>query len=219
MGSASFYGNPFLGMYAKANDSICFLPNNISPSLSHELPALETEAVEVSIFNSGIIGLYITINNNGVVLPDIVQDEEIKKFKKSGLNCTVISEVKNAFGNNIAANDKGGVINPSLSNEDRKKAEDCLGVELVSMAVKGYETVGSVCFATNKGFIAHNELNNEELKELEGIFKVKGINGTVNMGSIFVGLGIIANSHGYIVGDNTSGVEVNRIEDALDLIK
>jgi len=39
--------------------------------------------------------------------------------------------------------------------------------------------------------------------------------GTVNFGSPLVGSGILANSRGYVAGDETTGPELGRIEDAL----
>lgn len=215
----SFYGNPFLGMYARCNDNIAVIPKHTPEKFVPSLSELDVKLHQMSVFGSSMIGLYISMNSNGIVLPDCIYDEEFLEFKKLGLNCTKISEINNAIGNNIVANDYGGIINPNISKEDQIKAEECLGVELVPMEIKRYFTVGSVSYATNKGFLSHNDLSDADLKEFESIFKVKGLNGTVNMGSLFVGMGMIANSKGMVIGDLSSGVEINRAEDALDLIK
>ena len=42
--------------------------------------------------------------------------------------------------------------------------------------------------------------------------------GTVNLGSPLVGSGLLANSYGYLAGDETTGPELGRIEDALDFL-
>ena len=48
------------------------------------------------------------------------------------------------------------------------------------------------------------------------IFKVKVITGTVNHGVPLIGSGLIANSYGAIVGNITTGIELGRIEEALN---
>ncbi|RLF51129.1 MAG: translation initiation factor IF-6, partial [Thermoplasmata archaeon] len=42
--------------------------------------------------------------------------------------------------------------------------------------------------------------------------------GTVNHGAPLIGSGIIANSHGAIIGSLTTGIEMNRIEEALGFL-
>jgi translation initiation factor 6 len=42
--------------------------------------------------------------------------------------------------------------------------------------------------------------------------------GTVNYGAPLVGSGLVANGSGYVVGEDTTGPELGRIEDTLDYI-
>jgi translation initiation factor 6 len=98
-----------------------------------------------------------------------------------------------------------------------KKIEDTLGVEAASMEISGYKTAGMMVVATNKGWAANNRISAEEAQEFEKIFKAKGLNCTINGGTPMVGLGIVANSKSAIVGEDTSGFELGRIEQALDL--
>ena len=41
--------------------------------------------------------------------------------------------------------------------------------------------------------------------------------GTINHGVPFIGSGLVANSKGALVGDLTTGIELGRIEEALNL--
>ena len=91
-------------------------------------------------------GLYIAMNSKGIVLPNMMRERD-RGHRSTGLNVLVSDEKNNAHGNNIAVNNKGGIINPNISHEERKKMEDVLGVELVPMTVAGYSTVGSACLA------------------------------------------------------------------------
>jgi len=53
---------------------------------------------------------------------------------------------------------------------------------------------------------------------LEELFELPVDVGTVNLGSPLVGSGLLANSYGYLAGDETTGPELGRIEDALDFL-
>jgi translation initiation factor 6 len=139
-------------------------------------------------------------------------------FKEKGMNVAVMTGAFSASGNNIAANDFGAVANPLLPKKELKKISDCLGVEAVPMGVAGYFTSGSAVLATNKGFAAHNRASAEELKELQSILRVPGQNCTLNTGVAFVSLCAIANSHGAIFGEESTGFEVGRAAEALGLV-
>lgn len=212
------YGNAFVGLFARANDSVAFIPKNISEKFLKACEqVLGVELVRLSVANSDFIGLLTALNNNGMILPHTIYSEEVREAKKTGLNVFVSKSKLCAFGNNIAANSNGCIANPRLSKKEAKEIQDCLGVEVVQATVAGFSTVGSACLATGKGFVAHNEASEEELSLLESVFKVSGLNATANMGVPFVGTSIVANSNGCIAGEPTSGFELGRITEALSL--
>jgi translation initiation factor 6 len=68
---------------------------------------------------------------------------------------------------------------------------------------------------TNRGVLAHPRMTDAELAELEDLFGLPVDVGTVNFGSPLVGSGVLANCRGYVAGDETTGPELGRIEDAL----
>lgn len=207
--------NPFIGLFGRANDTHTLLARNVQPNFLNACSVLKTKVIQTSIGGSNLIGIYATMNSNGIVLSSVAEEEEIRELKKLGFNVLRCSDKRNAVGNNIAANDKGGIINKNIDAKERRKASDCLGVPLEKLSLAGYETVGSACVVTNRGFVAHNDASDDEIAELESIFKVRGVTGTVNMGSPFPSLGLIANSHGYVMGEKTSGFEIVRIEEGL----
>jgi len=53
---------------------------------------------------------------------------------------------------------------------------------------------------------------------LESLFNCKGLNCTVNGGTALVGAGVCANSNGALVGMSSSGFELARVSQALDLV-
>ena len=214
----SNFGNPYIGLFAKASDKLVAVDLAASPKLLKVLPTLGVPVELTTFCGSGLAGIFLAMNSNGVVLPKFSGKEEIAIFKRHGLNVSFISGPFSAVGNNIAANDFGAIVNPEMSSHDRKIISDALGVEVVGKHVAGFVTAGSCITATNKGFIAHNRSTEEELKEFKSILKVDGVNCTVNMGTAFVSLGVIANSKSALFGEATTGFEIGKASDALGVL-
>jgi len=219
MKRTDYFGNPWIGMFVKTNDSITLIPRDSPGKVEGAMAPLGTEVKRVSVGESNLLGIYVAMNNSGAVLPNIASDDEVKGIKNLGINVYHSKGSHNANGNNIAVNDKGGIINPNVSPADRRKMEDALGVELVPMRITGYSTVGSSCIATNGGFLAHYRASEEELKEIGSVLKVPGLKGTVNTGVGFVAFGVVVNSNGYVAGRDTTAFELGRVVEALGLVE
>ncbi|MBU0591243.1 translation initiation factor IF-6 [Candidatus Micrarchaeota archaeon] len=220
MKKITYFGNSWLGMFIKTNDSITLLPIDSMAKL--EVPAVEilkTTILKTTVGDTNLLGMYTAMNNNGLVLPNIVEEREVSAIKKSGINVYISKEKNNAHGNNVTVNDKGGIINPHVSRTETNAMGDVLGVELVPMKIAEYSTVGSSCIATNGGFLAHYKSTADELKAIEDALKVKGSKGTINTGAGFVAYGIVVNKNGYLAGEQTTAFELGRVEEALGLIK
>ena len=70
---------------------------------------------------------------------------------------------------------------------------------------------------TNKGGICHPDISRSEKEEMEKNFNLKIMEGTVNFGLPLVGAGIVANSNGAVCGRQSTGVELGRMEEGLNL--
>ena len=219
MRRCDYFGNQWIGMFIRSNDELTLFPLDALKKLEEKSKFLKTEPVKLTIGESNLLGVYIAMNNNGAVLPNVATKDEVNKIKKLGLNVYKSKSRHNAHGNNIAANDKGGIINEDVANAERKKMEDVLGVELVPSRVGEYVTVGSACIATNNGFLVHYKATDSNIKSLKKIFKVDGDRGTVNTGVGFVSYGVVANSKGYIAGEKTTAFEMGRVMEALGFIE
>jgi len=79
-------------------------------------------------------------------------------------------------------------------------------------------TVGSAGIVTNKGCLLHRDASGDEIKIVEQILKVNVGIGTANFGSPFVGSCMIANSHGAVVGESTTGAEITRLMETLGFL-
>ena len=215
----NFRGDPNLGFYAIPTDDFCIVGKGLmSKNIKKIEEILKVEVVKATISGSEMIGLFSAANKNGIVLPKIVEDKEIEFFKKMGLNVFVAKVKPTAMGNLILVNDKGCIISKDLKGL-KKEIEDCFGVPVEVGTIAGLSVVGSAGYVTNQGLLVHRDCKEDEMKMLEDVLKVEGDIGTVSFGSPFVGASIVANSNGFLVSEQTSGPELQRVDEALGFVK
>jgi translation initiation factor 6 len=207
-----YYGDFNIGLYGRASDKLFISSFDINFS-----DILKVPSAKITIGGTEFVGLLTAMNSNGILLPSIAREEEIKEIKKIGLDFSVLKEKFTALGNLIVANDKGAIVSELISKKNLKAIEDVLKVEIARVSLVNSKIVGSVCFATNKGAILHREANDEDVELVKDVLKVEVEKGSVNFGSPFVSSGIIANSYGALIGSKTSGYELDVILRALNV--
>ena len=211
-------GSPVLGVFASCNDELVFVPYDASLDTVKELEeSLGVVACRTSVSGSSVVGSLMCGNNNGVVVAGFILEKEIRAIRKH-IKAARLTEGLNAAGNLILANDTSALVNPDLSNKSIKMIEKTLGVEVKRGTLGGLKTVGMAGIASNKGVLVHPKSSPAEIALVEEHFKLPVDIGTVNFGSPLVGSGILGNSKGYVVGLDTTGPEISRIEDALDYL-
>lgn len=218
-----FFRDYNIGLYAKASDSVCVIGNHIPHKRVAEIrKVIGAEVFQTNIANSEIVGIFCALNSNGILLPKIASQDEIKNFKKIaqelGMSLAVVKSKFTALGNLILCNDKGAVVSRLLSPSDKKMIEKCLGVKSEYGTVAGLNSVGSCGIATNKGCILHRDASEEELDKFQGVLRVDTDIGTANFGSPFLGSCGIASSKGVVLGEGTTGPEATRIMETLGLL-
>ena len=217
---ANLNGNPNLGVAISTTDKVAIVPSNLSEALESLVEdTLEVPVVKTPIGGSNLAGALPVGNSNGFIVTPYALDSEINAIKESGVEVERIADKFTAVGNIILANDFGAIVNPLLSDESLKIISDVLDVEVERGSIAKYKITGSVATATNKGILAHPSATEEELAFAEGIMKVPADVGTVNRGVMLVGACAVANSKGVIVGLNTTGPELARIEEALGFLE
>lgn len=215
-----FYGDHNLGLFGKASDKLCVLGNFVSDKDVEKIGSiLEVDVVKATVANTDLIGIFCCMNSNGILLPKIASNRELEMFKEFDVDVEVVNSKFTAIGNLVLCNDNGAVISRLLSRKDKKIIEDCLGVNSEYSSIADIHTVGSCGVATNKGCLLHRDVSDGEIKIIESVLKVDVDIGTANFGSPFVGSCIIANSNGGLIGESTTGPEVNRIIETLRFIR
>src|SRR5919197_2647115 len=205
------YKSPNIGLFIKANDRIILIPFGFAETkitkLTHYLQI--GEKIFASIAGTRLIGPMTVMNNNGILLPSISSDEEIRVLRQaSGLNVERLKSKFTAVGNLISTNDNGALVSPLLNSEVNQQVRDVLGVPVNSIAVGGFIQTGSIVVATNIGAAIHPKATEEEIKIISESLQVQVEPATVNGGVPFLSSGIIANSKSVVVGSLTSGPEL-----------
>lgn len=211
-------GNCNIGVYAAAGEDLAIVAGDAEPSFIRDLEiVLGVETTLTTVAGSFVIGSLTAMNSNGIALSGLAEQEEILHIKKVFHNVATVPGRYNAAGNNILVNDHGAIVNPIYTDAALKQFTDIFGVECVRSYIAGCDTVGSVCVATNKGCICHMETTDEEIQLIKDVLKVNAIKTTINHGVDFLASGVIANSKGALIGDQTMPLEMGRIEEGFDL--
>lgn len=211
-------GNPNIGVYSAANESLAFLSSDASEEYIRDVEyALDVETHLTTISGSFVVGSLIAMNSNGAVMSGLSESHELALVSKF-MPVVLVNGRYNAAGNNVLANDNGAAVNPEMDDDTIKAIEEVLGVPCVKASVAGIGTVGAACKATNKGAVCHPDATDDEVSLLKEILGVDVKRTTLNHGSKLLGPCLLANSKGALVGDITTPIEMGRLEDALNLI-
>ena len=218
----AFYGNPFIGLFIRSNNKITLSPISKPEKFSRIPELLETVEIPAVFADSSLLGLYSVMNDNGILLSRLVEDYEINALKRDlkergiDLNIDRIDNDFTAISNNMTVNNGIALINPAMNSKStEKRIKDVLDVEVVPFSISKYNTIGSVLFMNNKGFVMHPHVSPDELQKIKETIKLEGGVSTANSGIPFVPLCITANDTSIIFGEKTTGFEQQRILDAL----
>lgn len=216
----SFFGNSNIGVYGFSNNKIAILPPGLGrDDLAAIKDVLKVEIVEARIAGTLLNGVFISGNDQGIVLPHIVFDEELEAIKSRSMETGVLVEVvrtkHTALGNLLLCNNKGCISSPLLEKEVRKQVSDALGVEIVEKDLMKLSIPGSLGVVNDLGGAVHPGFVDDDLKALLDVLKVKVEKATVNAGVPYIRSGVLANNKGIIVGGSTTGPEILRIKRGL----
>ncbi|MCC7573341.1 MAG: translation initiation factor IF-6 [Candidatus Methanofastidiosum sp.] len=209
-----FSGNPFVGIFSFTNNNITIIREDIGEQAKTIEEALGTELILSTVAATDLAGIYIAGNNNGIILPHVIEDEELQLIENTGINNYILESKENAVGNLILSNDKGAIISPILTKE-HKIIEDALGVETTIASIGAHKYVGSVAKTNNTGCLVHKEAKEEDISLIKDLLKVDVRMSTLNRGVSYIGACMVVNDKGAIVGETTTGIELSYVEDIM----
>lgn len=215
------YGNQEVGTYLALNNDYFLYPQRINPKIvdfiKHSQPDIVT--IETFIAGSPVIGSFVAMNSFGMIVPDLITDDELEilqKNTKKDFQITSISVEDNAFGNLVLCNDKGAIISPKLE-EAKDIIQKALKVPVRVLRFADSDLAGSCGLANNSGVLVHPMITEEEAIIIEKTLKVDIDVSTVNCGSPYLGGGATVNDSIAIFGQNSTGPELQRIMELLQL--
>ena len=149
-----------------------------------------------------------------MAVADIATESDIVLLTSYG-DVVVMEGGVNTAGNLLLANETGVVASPSIPEEGLEIIAQVMQVDVVATTIAGQDVVGSLAVTNDQGILLHPDVTPEEVIVIEEVMKVPPMVGTACFGSPYVGAGICASNEGAIAGTETTGPEMNRIEDAL----
>jgi len=208
----NYEGNTTVGLYGTASNTYAV----VAPDFKRKEFFDVDTVVETYIARTRLVGMFTAGNSNCLLLPENISDREKEAFEQAELPHKVLDAQDNALGNLILANDKGAVISPKL--EDKKEEiEDALEVKVEIMKIADITNVGSCGRANEKGALLHRAAGEDEAEKVMEALQVEELDvGTVNMGSPFIGSGLICNNASMLTGEDTTGPEIGRIDTTLN---
>ncbi|MCK4670794.1 MAG: translation initiation factor IF-6 [Nanoarchaeota archaeon] len=212
-------GNPNIGLFAFCNDKICLVGNRFTkPQIRKMEDVLGVHVEQISVAGTDLIGAFVAGNNKCILVPDLIFPEELEKLMKikeiygNAFDVKVIGTKLTALGNNILANDSGCLVNPDFPATQKKLIRQALGVKVVPGMIAEHNVVGSLGVAVNTGACVHEDVCPEEQGIIEKLLNVPVVSGTINRNP-YVRSGVIVNSNGYVVGDQSKGDELLLFEE------
>ncbi len=210
-------GSPNIGLFGYATDSLLLfgehLPDKHMESVVESLGNPELHFVRIA--GTNMPGLFMVGNSETVLIPGITFKDEKNTLDEIGIKYKVFDTEQTCLGNNIVCNDNGAIISTDFTNEESEKISELLGVPVEQMDIAGLKTPGAFIVLNGKWGIIHRDATDEEIDRIEKLLKVELSPATTNMGTPYLRSAIVNNSHGFVIGEQTSGPEVVHIDECL----
>ena len=213
---AKLDGSPGLGIFSRVVGDVSFVPRGAPERFKSQVrEVLGARAVELSLYRSRLIGVFLAGNSERLIVPSIVEVDEIEALEESGIPVEVLDVRLTALGNTVLANSYGAVVHPEFRDSELELIRRALGVPMRRGTIGGVGVVGSLAVATNKGALISPTASDEEVDLISEVLSVETLRGTVNDGVHYVRTGMLANERGALVGYPTTPLEIDVIAEAL----
>ena len=212
-------GNSSIGLFSLATNKYVILPLGTKQDVQEQIEAnLLVPAVKTSLAGTVLVGTFCVGNEKGLLVPNIITEDELKTLKNGLPPDIIITEVDHkytALGNIIVSNEKYALVHPKLSKEIIQSISDTLMVEVIPREINGSSLVGSYAVSSDKATLVHPLTPREEIDWLkENYSRIIDVT-TVNRGVPYPRSGLLINSNGGVVGTDTTGPESMRIFDVM----
>lgn len=204
------YRSPNIGIFVRTNDKFTLVPRGLAVTKTQKIAAVvKCPIIQASVAGSRLLGPLIVMNNKGMVVSRLADDEEIDSLRlETGMRVEKLNSRFTSVGNLISANDNGAVASDVFNDESARTIERTLEVPVKRMRISTYVQMGSMISATNEGAIIHPLASEAEIEAVRRSLKVDPEAATVNGGVPFVASGFVGNTSGILLGNHTRGGEL-----------
>ncbi len=208
----NYMGNESIGFHATVTDSQAIYP----PEFKRKNFFDAKNSAETYINRTRLVGLFTAGNSNCILIPEETTERERKKLEENSIDFKILESPDNALGNLILCNESGAFVSEKISHK-KEEIEDALQVPVTTGKIADIQNPGVCALANEKGAVIHREASEEEAEKVKEALSLEDIDiGTVNLGSPYTGSGGIAIGEKILVGENTSGPEIGRIDRTMD---
>lgn len=214
---ASIWKTPYIGAYSKVF-GVNAVVNKNTPSGFMKKVRDFLKVNSVAVTNVGgvhAVSSMIAVNSSFIIVPDTVEDEELKELKTLGKEVLVTKSKLKAWGNMMVLSDRGVLFSPMVSKVEAKGVIDSLGTDYDFASLANYTAIGALVVSGEEVCFASNLLMEDEKRLLEDLLRLRVYTVSVNNGLPFIRLGMLLSSHGILVGDSTTGNEIMNISMAV----
>lgn len=205
----TFQQSPNIGIFSNSNNEVTLVPPATPDGFKEKIKnTLGTQVLETTVSNSTLIGIFTALNDEKIIVPPTTTEREEEKLQGHFNQVIKLQTKYTAIGNLITMNNQS-IAASNMINTDK--------IDFKNLDIAGTDLIGSCIFLTDEGFLSHRNSTKQELQEIQETFKAEGDVGTVNFGDPYVSTGMIGNEQGILVGDQTTGPELNRIDEVFML--
>lgn len=208
----NYEGNTTVGLYGVATNKYAV----VAPEFKRKGQFDVDTVIETYIAKTRLVGMFTAGNSNCLLVPENIARRERNTLNEADIPFEIIEATGNALGNLVLANDNGAIISPKLEDY-KEQIEDALEVEVKVMKIAGIPNPGVCGRANSRGVLLHRAANESDAEKAKEVLDVENVDiGTVNMGSPFIGSGLICNDNLMLTGEDTTGPEIGRIDTTLN---
>ena len=212
------FGSDQIGVFLSVIGDTVFHPLELEQDIVEVLEStlgLETKALLIG--GSRLVGSLMAGNSHGIAVADLATAEDIDLLTSYG-DVVVMESGINTAGNLLVCTESGVLASPDLPDDGLEILADVMNVDVGCTTISGQSIVGSLAVANSKGILLHPDVRQDEIEIIQQVMDIPPMVGTVARGSPFIGSGLVCSDSGVFAGKETTGPELNRIEDALGLI-
>lgn len=212
-------GNPNVGLYAVPTDKYVLASEHLPENFLALLERVFKVELVIINFEPRFIGALALANQNGLVFSPIIHEDAINQIRMSlpDLNILQVKFDYFAFGNLAITTESQTLVSPIIPKVTQRSVADVLDTEVSTLKLNDSDLIGSLVYTNNQGAVISPIVeDNAEIENVSELLDLSSVQvSTVNRGSQFPAGGIIANSKGAILGQNTTGIEAIAITSAL----